>query len=227
MVRPHIRLSAGRQGSGGPRYRNSGAARRPRSAIHWLTPAAYASSSARVSGDCAATSPSARRPSPNTRICLSMASVAGPASSDSRPEAARRISSIWNIRSRAWTKPRAVAASRSVAARMRGTPLPSRVISTGADRPAIRSVWLSGGTVSQSTPKARNAASNGSASKGPRNGRRNHHRRRGGSARVVRRVLKRRRARRKTALQATGGRSSRAISGLPFSFGNRFRISGS
>jgi hypothetical protein len=103
MVRPQSRLSDGSQGRGGPNNKNSGAANRPRLAIHAFTPVAYASNSVRVSGDWAATSPSASRARPRTRICLSIASVAGPASSDSRPAAARRIRSIWNMRSRAWT----------------------------------------------------------------------------------------------------------------------------
>ena len=59
----------------------------------------------------AAKSATARCRRPSVRIIRSIGSVAGPAISDSRPEAARRISSIWNMRSRACRKPSAVAAS--------------------------------------------------------------------------------------------------------------------
>jgi hypothetical protein len=59
--------------------------------------------------------------SPSVRIVRSIGSVAGPAISDSRPDAARRISSIWNIRSRACRNPRAITPSCSDPARMRGT----------------------------------------------------------------------------------------------------------
>ena len=78
--------------------------------------------------------------------------MAGPAISDSRPEAARRISSIWNIRSRACTKPSAAAASVALAARMRGMPSASKPISTGPDRPGMRACCDRGGRVSHSTP---------------------------------------------------------------------------
>ena len=69
-----------------------------------------------------------------------------------RPEAARRISSIWNIRSRACTIRRAAAAWVALAAWMRGMPSVSKPISTGPDRPGIRACCDRGGRVSHSMP---------------------------------------------------------------------------
>ncbi len=92
----------------------------------------------RVAGGSAAASASALCRRPSTRIVRSSGSARGPASSDTRPDAARRISSIWNMRSRACTKPNAAAPSSAVAARMRGMPSASNPIETAADRPGMR-----------------------------------------------------------------------------------------
>ena len=59
------------------------------------------------------------------------------ASSAKRPEALRRISSIWNIRSRAWSQPSAIAPSRSEPARMRGMPSASNDTCTSAPSPGM------------------------------------------------------------------------------------------
>ena len=88
-----------------------------------------------MSASSPATSDRARRRRPSARVARSRRSVAAPASSDSRPEAARRISSIWNMRSRACTNPSAVAASASDSALIHGMPSASKVTVAVARRP--------------------------------------------------------------------------------------------
>ena len=101
MVLAQSRLSTGSQGSGRPRIRNSGAMNRPRASMRAFTPLAYASSNARASSGKAAKSVAARWRKPMVRMDRSIGRVIAPAISDSRPDAARRINSIWNMRSRA------------------------------------------------------------------------------------------------------------------------------
>src|SRR6185437_190707 len=73
------------------------------------------------------------------RMKRSKPSVRAPNHSESRPAPACRIRSIWKRRSWAWTKPRAKAASRSLAAVIVGMPCASRAMRTSAVSPGTDS----------------------------------------------------------------------------------------
>ena len=152
IVLPQSRQSTAVQASGAPNMMNSGAENRPRSPIHAFTPRAYASSIPRVAGSNPARSASARRRSPNIRIVRSSRSVAPPATSDNRPDAFRRIRSIWNIRSRACMNPSAAAPSSALPASIRGTPSPSSVTCTGPESPGTTAPARSPGNDHHTAP---------------------------------------------------------------------------
>ena len=156
MILPHSRLSTGCQGSGAPSRRNSGAANRPFAhRSRRSRPGRRHRASRGFRAASCARSSVARARRPRVRIIRSRRSVAGPASSDSRPEALRRINSIWNMRSLACTNPIAAAASSVLAAWMRGMPSASKLMSTGADRPSIRASPVRPGSVSHKVPTTR------------------------------------------------------------------------
>ena len=121
------------------RARSGGGARplvRPRRSTA-LTPAAYASRSARVAGSSRASlrvgeSTEAERAAP----AVGRRGRRAPTTSAVRPRAARASHTICASRSCACAKPRPKQASRSLAARTWGTPWPSRRIASGASRPA-------------------------------------------------------------------------------------------
>jgi hypothetical protein len=75
--------------------------------------------------------PSARRWKPSRRWRRSVEKASSPKSSDRVPDESLRASSIWKRRSEAWTHPSAKYMSASVRARIRGTPIASKVTSTG------------------------------------------------------------------------------------------------
>ncbi len=125
--------SMGDQGSGaGARSsQNSGGSGDERVVRYAFTPRAYAASCTRVSGSRLAKIASAERRMPMVRRKRSVSRPGAPTSSESRPLAMRRFISICQSRSCAWTKPSAAVASRSVSAKMCGTPSASRTTCTG------------------------------------------------------------------------------------------------
>ncbi len=142
MPRPTVASSSGTHGVASSIVYSIGAA--GIASTQARTPARNRSCMRRERSSHAAAMRAPARWNPTVRASRSSSSVRSPNSSDRRPVAARRVSSIWNSRSPAVTTPCANHRSSSELASMYGTPHASRRTVTGSRSPREHDLALGG-----------------------------------------------------------------------------------